>query len=121
MFSMSPWDHVDRFLAFLSPKMACLDAICYPNFSAVSLSIAHFLKGWPFQYSKTSRWKYLDTFFVIGSTRDIGHFRLRPILQGNWVKPAISRIFIFLAGMWLCCFKSWCNNFFLNLDLSKCC
>src|ERR1700691_6342077 len=81
MFSMSPRDHVDRFLAFLSPKMACLDAICYPNFSAVSLSIAHFLKGWPFQYSETLRWKYLDTFFVIGSTRDIGHFRLRPILE----------------------------------------
>ena len=80
MFSMSPRDHVDRFLAFLSPKMACLDAIRYPNFSAVSLSVAHFLKGWPFQYSETLRWKYLDTFFVIGSTRDIGHFHLRSIL-----------------------------------------
>ena len=77
---MSSQNHVDRFLTFLSPKMACLDTILYPNFGAVSLSVAHFSKGRPFQYSETLRWKYLGTFFVIGSTRDIGHFRLRPIL-----------------------------------------
>jgi len=75
---MSPRNHVDRFFTFLSPKMACLDTILYPNFGAVSLSVAHFLKGWPFQYSEKFRWKYLETFFVIGSTRDIGHFHLQP-------------------------------------------
>jgi hypothetical protein len=80
IFSMSPRNHVDRFLIFLSPKMACLDTFLYPSFGTVSLSAAPFLKGWPFQYSETSRWKYLDTFFVKRSTRDIGHFHLQPIL-----------------------------------------
>ena len=61
--------------------MACLDANLVPKFATVSLSVSPFLKGWPFQYFETLRWKYLDTIFVIGSTCDIGHFRLWPILS----------------------------------------
>jgi len=78
---MSPWNHINRFLVFLSLKIAPLNTILYPNFNTVSLSVAPFLKDWPFQEFEILRLKYLDTFFVIGSTRDIGHFHLQPILS----------------------------------------
>jgi len=40
---------MNRFLVFLSLKIAPLNTILYPNFNTVSLSVAPFLKDWPFQ------------------------------------------------------------------------